>query len=280
MACSPCGTGEVMMTETKRDRRAFRGTPQRWTKAGPFIVGQWTVQAGSEDSAVQDHLHENAHFIFIAAGRYISTSANEPQMLVFSPSNTIHSDHLADGAGCFLSVELQKGAEGETLEKSMPTNAVSLTIGVAHSACRRIHALLNASKDEFDLDIEASCLDLFGQITNERRPPCSAAPWLQTARERLASAGEPLTVQALARELSVHSVHLNRSFKAAFGCTPAAYSRATRLKAAADLICTGSSRLCDIASSCGFSDQSHLANVLRRYYGLSPGRLRRLTCAS
>lgn len=69
-----------------------------------------------------------------------------------------------------------------------------------------------------------------------------------------------------------------RMFSRELGTTPHAYLTQHRVKRAKRMILKGSS-LADVASACGFSDQSHLTRSFARQMGVTPGRFSFRRCA-
>ncbi|WP_246174202.1 GlxA family transcriptional regulator [Paraburkholderia hayleyella] len=82
--------------------------------------------------------------------------------------------------------------------------------------------------------------------------------------------GHALPLEALARKLDVSPRQLERRFKAATGKSPQTFARQVRLRTAAWLLTRSGRSVADIASSCGFSDASHLGRELRKHYGVPP----------
>jgi AraC family transcriptional regulator len=79
----------------------------------------------------------------------------------------------------------------------------------------------------------------------------------------------------LAKVAGLSLAHFARSFKATMGLTPHHFVIARRLDRAVELLSVSSESLADIATLCGFSDQSHFCRVFKRALGLSPGTWRR-----
>jgi AraC family transcriptional regulator len=85
---------------------------------------------------------------------------------------------------------------------------------------------------------------------------------------------EPITLDDLAREVSLSKHHFARRFREAMSCSPYEYVLALRVERAADLIKHTRLPLADIARRCGFADQSHLTRHFRQRKGVTPGRFR------
>lgn len=86
--------------------------------------------------------------------------------------------------------------------------------------------------------------------------------------------GEPLSVADLCRHIGCHPTTLTRAFRREHGCTPGAYQRDIRVGRAAGIIRTTRLSIADIAASCGFYDQAHLARSFRAVLGCSPSEYR------
>lgn len=72
----------------------------------------------------------------------------------------------------------------------------------------------------------------------------------------------------------MHPVHLTRTFRRFFGCTPGEYLRERRLEKAASLLAGSRLPLSEVALESGFADQSHLAKAFKRAYGVTPSEYR------
>ncbi|WJF91548.1 GlxA family transcriptional regulator [Paraburkholderia bonniea] len=82
--------------------------------------------------------------------------------------------------------------------------------------------------------------------------------------------GRALPLDELARKLDLSPRQLERLFKAATGKSPQTFARQVRLRTAAWLLTSSERTVADIASSCGFSDASHLGREFRKHYGVAP----------
>ncbi len=82
--------------------------------------------------------------------------------------------------------------------------------------------------------------------------------------------GRSLSLDELAHKLDLSTRQLERLFKAETGKAPQAYAKQVRLRTAAWLLTSSDKTVADIASSCGFSDASHLGREFRKQFGLPP----------
>ncbi|HEX8170275.1 MAG TPA: AraC family transcriptional regulator [Thermoanaerobaculia bacterium] len=90
---------------------------------------------------------------------------------------------------------------------------------------------------------------------------------------------ETVSIEALARDLGVHRVHLARAFREQWGCSPREYVQRLRVRAAAHRLSSTREPLAGVALACGFSDQSHMSRIFRRGTGVTPAAFRRLAHA-
>ncbi|MBT2324105.1 helix-turn-helix transcriptional regulator [Variovorax paradoxus] len=85
-----------------------------------------------------------------------------------------------------------------------------------------------------------------------------------------------LTLDALAKAVGWHPVHLQRRFKSILGFTPHELLVGHRVEYARDLI-AGGARVTYAAHAAGFTDQSHLHKTFLSTYAVLPGEYRRLS---
>jgi transcriptional regulator GlxA family with amidase domain len=86
--------------------------------------------------------------------------------------------------------------------------------------------------------------------------------------------GQPLSLGELAHRLEVSVRQLERLFSSEVGEAPLSYGRQLRIRTAAWLLTSSDRTVTDIASSCGFSDASHLGREFRKAFGESPNAYR------
>lgn len=98
------------------------------------------------------------------------------------------------------------------------------------------------------------------------------APAIELIMRELA---RPLSIEELARAVSLSASQFRRAFRQRFGVTPHRYIKQVRLNAACELLTTTDLPIADIAADSGFCDQSHLTNELVHEVGLTPRRYRR-----
>jgi transcriptional regulator GlxA family with amidase domain len=86
--------------------------------------------------------------------------------------------------------------------------------------------------------------------------------------------GRALPLDELACKLDLSPRQLERLFKTETGTSPQAFAKQVRLRTAAWLLTSSDRSVADIASSCGFSDASHLGREFRKQFGVPPATYR------
>lgn len=234
------------------------------------------------ERTVELHTHDDAHFILVVDGRYVSTARGAGDLqraaLLYNPPGTTHRDRFHDRRGTFFAVSIAPARMRE-IASSVPLVDDAIRVeGVAPLAiAQRLERECRSWERASRLVAEGLCLELLAGVA--RRPERGARlppPWLGTARELLRDrCADDLTIADVARAAGVHPIHLARTFRRFFGCAPAAYLRRCRLERAAALLRDGSRSLAEIALECGFADQSHFTKSFREAFRVAPGAYRR-----
>jgi AraC family transcriptional regulator len=239
------------------------------------------LQATNRADHVDEHSHDDAHFVLATHGRYITTAAGpetEGPVLVYNPPGVIHRDRFLDGGGYFLAVSFAP-ADWRALADSgrgAAIDALRLTGPVARKAALRLTRSLLA-RDAEPLSLEALSLELAAQAITPPRDGDKRPSWLDQAETYLADAfDQPIGVADLAKAAGVHPVHLARGYRRWIGAAPGDRLRARRLERAADLLMSGRASIGEIALASGFCDQSHLNRLFVSAYGVTPGEFMRL----
>lgn len=109
----------------------------------------------------------------------------------------------------------------------------------------------------------------------ERRESEDHYLMLQPAAELMVrNLGRKLSIAELAASVSLSPSQFTRVFQDRFGVTPHQYLRRLRMDAASDLLTTTDLSLTEIATRCGYYDQSHMSNDFRQMKHMPPGAYR------
>lgn len=130
--------------------------------------------------------------------------------------------------------------------------------------------------DEMVLTLQQHLLRTYGGAAGRsaRTSRLSAAQHRVACEFLAAHPFDRVSVAAVAEACGLSRSHFTRAFLATTGRTPHQWMLAHRLQQARSLL-LGPLTLAQIASACGFADQSHLTRVFRRVLGTSPGAWRR-----
>jgi AraC family transcriptional regulator len=103
------------------------------------------------------------------------------------------------------------------------------------------------------------------------------APWQERrAMEILASDLSGSTpLEEIAKMCGFSARHFSRAFSQSTGLAPHQWILRRRIERSRDLLKSSTLTLLEIASSCGFADQSHFTRIFSQHLGQSPGAWRR-----
>ncbi len=239
------------------------------------------LSATTSADEVDEHSHDDAHFVLATHGRYLTTAwgpETEGPVLVYNPPGVVHRDRFVKTGGYFLAVSFEASVWRDLSQVSSRAaiDALRLTGRIARGAALRLTRTL-LSRDADTVTLESLGLELAGQAMAPIRDGDHPPPWLVTAETFLAdSFDQPIAVADLAKAAGVHPVHLARGYRRWLGAAPGERLRARRLERAADLLMRGRESIGEIAQAAGFCDQSHLNRQFRLAYGVTPGEFARL----
>jgi AraC family transcriptional regulator len=115
-----------------------------------------------------------------------------------------------------------------------------------------------------------------GMRTMSQPVPGWLAPWQeQRAKEIIAANLGGVPVAELARECELSRVHLARAFRRSAGVTPYQWLMERRIEVAKEKLRDKRLSLADVATECGFADQSHFTHYFTRLVGVTPRDWRR-----
>lgn len=227
---------------------------------------------------VQTHSHDDAHFILALDGGYRSLAhdpgtpaghAFGPGALVWNPAGVEHRDCFDVAGGRFLSVSF---AAPPGARRGDPARL----FGAAENLARRLVGATVRFSPGDAVRVEGLALDLAASVHGALELGDDPAPdWIRLAHEAIVDlACQPgLEVKAVADIVGVHPVSLARRYRRHFGRSPATAIRLARADRAAGLVRQGRD-LATVATSVGYSDQSHMTREFVAFYGLTPSRYR------
>jgi AraC-like DNA-binding protein len=142
----------------------------------------------------------------------------------------------------------------------------------AEAAARRVFDAIDCGSELGVEEALSGALDILLDKADRDRGASTA---LSKVRELIdAHCCERLRLHDLCQVTGSSQTRLLRGFEAAYGLTPHRYQQSRRIAKARRMILAGTP-LADVASACGYADQSHLNRWFLRIHGTTPGRLRR-----
>jgi AraC family transcriptional regulator len=227
------------------------------------------------------HSHESAYVSLLMYGQYRDRLTGRlveyaPFQAGFRPALTEHTDEYGEGVNLFFNVEIGARFLDALLAEDAQSVVPPMLCGArtAIFACGLYHNFMNETFSE--LAAESVVAEMMGDICGMRQVPELATPrWLVRAIDYLhENCSRSLALLEVAREAGVHPVHLSRVFRMRFGTTMGALANQVRIQRACRILSEDKNPLCDIASDCGFSDQSHFSRVFKAMLGITPARFR------
>jgi AraC-like DNA-binding protein len=155
---------------------------------------------------------------------------------------------------------------------------------VTQSLCRLLLLSLAKPKqvnpvfvDHLGRALRAHVAHAYGAIESaSQRGRGGLAPWQERRAKNALSrnlCGRVSRAQ-VARECGLSVSHFNRAFRQSLGIAPHQWLLGLRLARAKEQLLNTRASLAEIASDCGFSDQSHFTRVFTKHEGNSPGNWR------
>jgi AraC family transcriptional regulator len=227
----------------------------------------------AEARALPEHDHALDYFCMPVRGRYEETIegralAYAPFQVGFHPANVPHCDRVGTAGARFLCLEIRHeplAATGVRLQR----RAALLPGDVTLRLVELLRALCARTLDALELDAVAweLCGDAGERVVRERGTP----RWLTRCLALVEDAcAEPWTVDAAARAVGVHPVHLSREFRRRYGQTFGSCLHKARIRAACARMVERDEPLAHTAVHAGFADHSHFCRVFKAHVGITP----------
>ena len=232
------------------------------------------------------HCHANAYLTLVLSGEYSEKSTHrefvwDEGKLHLLPAGERHENEFVTAVRCLrVKIEAQaierlgddaRWALSEPREISGPLSAW---------LANRVLCEFRAQDDVAPLAMEGVLLEMLAESARncDERSGSSAPAWLRRVREALdASYLVAPALADLAAVGGVHPVHLSREFRKRYRITIGEYIRKRRIEYASGLLSNSGMPMAEIASTCGFSDQSHFCSRFKKYSGLTPAKFRDLS---
>jgi AraC family transcriptional regulator len=260
---------------------SLRGESLRSRTIGLFTLSEHLYPA---KMMLPKHAHRHTYITFVIEGafeeRYGSGSMICRSGAVrFLPAGEAHENRIDSGLRC-----LHVGADPASLHaldrhSVVPQNPAQINGLTATWLANRLYAEFSREDKASAVAVEGLVLEILAEFARSQVKSGSmlVPRWLQQATDIVESRFlERLSLAAIAAEVGVHYVHLSRQFHKYNRCTIGDLIRRRRVQYASHLLAHSQTPLAEIALICGFSDQSHLSFLFKRYMGVSPSKFRAL----
>jgi AraC family transcriptional regulator len=257
------------------------GETLRLRTIGPFTLRENLYASGM---VLPKHSHPHAYITFVIEGafreRYATRSiVCRTGMIRYLPAGEVHENEIQVRSRCLHVSSDPPSFEQLCQQPAIPRRPAEMSGLTTTWLANRLYAEFSREDTASAMAIEGLVLEILAEIARSESTDRSlAAPhWLKRATEIVESRFlERLSLAEIAAEVGVHYVHLSREFHKYNRCTVGELIRRRRVQYASHLLAHSRTSLAEIALVCGFSDQSHLSFLFKRYMGLSPSKFRRL----
>jgi AraC family transcriptional regulator len=240
----------------------------------------------AEGVSLPRHCHANSYLTLVLSGTYSEKySLREVQWcegaLHLLPAGERHENQFATAVR-LLRVRIEPAAVLRLGEEHARCLSEPREISGPLSAwlANRIVREFMAQDDLAALAMEGVLLEMLAESarSSEEMQGSNAPNWLRRVCESLEDSylhAPGLT--ALAVIAGVHPVHLSREFHKHYRMTIGEYIRKRRIEHASQLLANSELSMLEIASTCGFSDQSHFCALFKKHWGTTPAKFRNLS---
>jgi AraC family transcriptional regulator len=232
------------------------------------------------------HCHANCYLTLVLSGNYSEKhSQREFQWCEGSfhllPAGESHENQFSTAVR-LLRVKIEPAAVQRLGEEHARCLAEPRQVSGPLSAWlgRRIVREFTAQDDLAPLAMEGVLLEMLAESarSSEELQSSNAPGWLRRVGESLEESYlQAPGLAALAAIAGVHPVHLSRAFHKHYRMTIGEFIRKRRIEHASELLANSELSMTQIASTCGFSDQSHFCALFKKHWGTTPAKFRNLS---
>ena len=242
------------------------------------------VHTDDSNKRVGWHHHENPHLTFILRGDVIEGTRKDVyhcsagELLFHGAFEPHYNSKLGGNATCLHIDFAQNYLDDFAPRQKKLQGILSIRNPALKFSCYKLFEEASISDDLSGASIYSLSLKIFGQLLFTERAANMPRPlWVGRLEEILqCSYAESLSLGELSRELNIHPVHLSKSFSRYFHCTLGEYVRSIRVERSLAFMSHKNLSLTEIATTCGFADQSHFIRSFKRIMGLKPSTFRKL----
>jgi AraC family transcriptional regulator len=237
----------------------------------------------AEGVSLPRHCHANTYLTLVLSGTYTESYAHREfrwseGAVHLLPAGERHENRF-ETATRLLRVKIEPAAIqklGEEHARCL-SEPREITGPLAAWLANRMIREFMAQDDVSPLAMEGVLLEMLAESarSSDETHGSNAPGWLRRVRDLLQDSYlEAPGLAALAGSAGVHPVHLSREFHKHFHMTVGEYIRKRRIEHASELLSNSELSMTEIASTCGFSDQSHFCALFKKHLGMTPGKFR------
>jgi AraC family transcriptional regulator len=239
----------------------------------------------TEGTSLARHCHSHCYLCLVLSGSYIEKHSHTEfhwgeNTLHLLPAGERHENEFHNTRVLLVKIEpaaIKNWSQEHARFLSEPREISGpLSSWLANRMIREF-----LSEDDLaPLAIEGVLLEMLAESARSanEKVGSSAPAWLKRVRELLEDMYlEAPNLATLAGIAGVHPVHLSREFHRHYRTTIGGYIRQRRIDHASELLSKSELSLAEIASACGFSDQSHFCALFKKHSGMTPAKFRKLS---
>ena len=241
-----------------------------------FLITETRYEPGMHLPA---HGHNCSYLSFVLQGAYQEIHQHRAEdcsagSLIFHPRDEIHSNSFQSNESRCLNLHLSFDESLVDVDFSKRKHHKHRT---AFALTTRIYRELCDPDPVSELILDGLSFELLGETLRIDNKGSKIPVWLLQINDLIHSAfQENFTIAFLAGLAGVHPVHLSRTFRKFYRCTPGEYLRSVRIDFACNQLRTTDLEIAEVALQCGFSDQSAFAKNFKRTTGCTPGQYRKM----
>jgi AraC family transcriptional regulator len=251
------------------------------------IAGFSLTEAAYEEAILLPrHCHANCYLTLVLSGTYSEKHTDKEfrwrqGALHLLPAGERHENYF-DSATRLLRVRIEQAAIERLGEEHARCLAEprEITGSLSSWLANRMVREFMAQDDIAPLAMEGVLLEVLAESarSSDETHSSTAPNWLRRVRESLEESYlEAPGLTALAAIAGVHPVHLSREFHKHYRVTIGEYIRTRRIEYASELLSNSRLSLTEIASICGFADQSHFCALFKKHSGMTPAKFREMS---
>jgi AraC family transcriptional regulator len=230
------------------------------------------------------HGHRTAYFELILDGYYDEGTRTRrflfsPFTAAFSPSGMEHDGAILSAGARFFAIELENPAWLDPFASSplMRQTVAELHGGPLLWLTLRLYREYLEGENFAALTTESLVWEMLGAAAGLHEDKHGLPLWWSRVRDLIHTRfREPISLPEVATEAGVHPVHVARVCRRVMGKTLGEWTQMLRVQFACQLLTQHDLNISTIAAEAGFSDQSHLTRMMRRYAHTTPARLRKV----